>query len=223
MSLMAAVALPLVEVNDNDTIMLSYDIKEQYEAMKEEKAKKRENPFLLQQDAANFPIYEPGKSASNKSKILIPVTRNKNWDNKTVPKAQKESQNNKSIRYNLAVMNFKPESIITRETEIPSNKLRPGIFRTLISKKYLRKRERGHYVLLERDQMDRIIDRYNRNRNDFTNPDISNMMKVDRIVVGSAGLADDIYSASTYVVDVAAAKLSEVSGTITGDRLKGHR
>lgn len=101
----------------------------------------------------------------------------------------------------LAALNLEPKGMSVQEAEILSDILRSHIFQLLTSKDYRQQKNRDQYIMVERTQMNKILDHYYKS-SDSSDKDFGEMLQVDRIVIGSFGKSGKTYSITARLVDV---------------------
>jgi len=91
------------------------------------------------------------------------------------------------VRYTLAALTLEPKGIGKYEAEILSDTMRFHVFQMLTSNYYRNRKNTDHYIMVERAQMDKILEHY---KNSGA-PDVEfwEMLQVDRILVGSIGVS----------------------------------
>lgn len=107
--------------------------------------------------------------------------------------------------YTLAILDLVSNGISPVEAVGISDKLRVHISRLIKSPEYLNTRGKDWYAIVERTQMDKILDQYaiqNTCVSDSCAIEFGKMLQVDRIIVGTISLVGKTYSVTARVVDV---------------------
>lgn len=123
-----------------------------------------------------------------------------------VPRSESFAQTEKT--YGLAVMRLKATGISETEAETLSEVLHTGISQ-IILKRGAKLKEK--YSLLERSQMDKILDQYKDQDlgcvDEKCAVEFGKMLSVERIIVGSVGLVGGTYIITGRMVDVESSRV----------------
>ena len=108
--------------------------------------------------------------------------------------------------YNMVVMNLEAQGVSEVEAAVLSDKLRSYIMQVIASEEYRQMEDKDQYVVLEREDMDKILDEF-----DFQNTgcvsdscmiEFGKMMAADRMLLGSIGKIGSTYSVSARILDL---------------------
>lgn len=107
--------------------------------------------------------------------------------------------------YMVAILDLSANGVSEAETRSLSNELRTYITELLNSKEY-QSNAADRYTVLERSQMDKILDQFNIQNLGCTDiacaVEFGKMFNVERIIIGSVGLVGQTYTMSLSIVDI---------------------
>ena len=105
----------------------------------------------------------------------------------------------------VAILDLDANGVSETEARSLSNELRTYITELLNSKEYQSKTA-DKYTVLERSQMDKILDQFNIQNLGCTDiacaVEFGKMFNVERIIIGSVGLVGQTYTMSISIVDI---------------------
>ncbi len=111
--------------------------------------------------------------------------------------------------YTLAILDLVPNGISQVEAIGLSDKLRIHISRLIKSPEYIKSKGKEWYTVVERAQMEKILDQYNVQNacvSDSCAVEFGKILQVDRIIIGTTSLIGKTYSVTSRIVDVETAK-----------------
>jgi hypothetical protein len=111
--------------------------------------------------------------------------------------------------YTLAVLDLVPNGISQVEAIGISDRLRVHISRLTRSPEYINSKGKDWYSVVERAQMDKILEQYsfqNACVSDSCAIEFGKMLQVDRIIIGTISLIGKTYSVTSRIVDVETGK-----------------
>jgi hypothetical protein len=107
--------------------------------------------------------------------------------------------------YTIAVLDLDANGVSLEEARSLSNELRTYITQLVQSREFMRKSD-ASYTVLERSQMDKILDQFNIQNSGCTDiscaVEFGKMLNVEGIIIGSVGLVGQTYTLNISMVDI---------------------